>query len=172
VGVTITFHYSDTLQEVEEVPEVFSEYFVSLFDCDAEILKMWELWPSFIQEYREHTGPTLLEAAKEATNEDIAELLNWEPDPNTMFDDLETEWHSSSAFAPQEIANWAQRWIYFIDEWNPEEFPQLFPYEMNLETKKSSFNKKYAIEALECLVEQAKYAKQHDMQLSVEVCWG
>jgi hypothetical protein len=78
---------------------------------------MWNLGPSFIQEYREHIGQITIESAQQATDEDLDELKNMEvPDPETMWDDIEREWQSSKSFAPEEAKTWSERWMFFIGE--------------------------------------------------------
>lgn len=166
------FRYHPADEQTYEVAEVSSDFFISLFDADIEVMKIGNVFASFVREYREQSGQTTQEWAQSSTEEEIRETFADISDDPEDWDIDEAEWGPSSPFAPTEAKEWAQCWIGLIEEADDEILAALFPYNLDIKTGKSTLQKEGAIADLQEVVTQAECAQRHNAQLTVEAIYG
>jgi hypothetical protein len=75
MGADFTFRYHPASDHKYEAGEASSEFFISLFDADIELMKAGNVYASFVQQYRSQTGQTTQEWAESSTEEEIEETI-------------------------------------------------------------------------------------------------
>jgi hypothetical protein len=153
MSVAFTFRYEPAYEEKYEVEEATSDFFVSLFDADAELFNEGDLLPSFVQQYREQSQSST-------------------PDDSGDREVESMEWGPSTPFLPSEARRWAQRWVHLLQEADEETLTDVFFYTVDPHPAKLELERKYTVEDLQKVVAQAECAEQHDARMTVEVVWG
>lgn len=170
MGIEFYFQYEPTGEyEAEEAAAGYT----ALVECDADLLKQWGLWKSFIQEYRDERG-TYQEWMESTTYEERKADLFQGPPSDEELEALEylDTWGPSQPFDPMEAKDWASKWIMILGLLSDSEAKTIFPFARDLHTRGAPFGRDFEIRALGKLLAQADCAMQHKAKMTLFMVVG
>jgi len=161
MSVQFAFHYVPAGQC--PAAEVASSHFLSLFNCDPQLLQKWNLWPGFVREYRENSRG-FQEWMETQSDADWEQFLHMENPAG----EGEMYW-ASSPFTPAQARNWAQTWTEVLARLDEEEIRTAFPLDIRPRTGASRFDSGAIWRELQMLISQCDCALQNELQMTVDM---
>ena len=161
MGLEFHFEYDAEDKSKFEVKEAGGGY-ATLLECNAELLKKWGLWKSFVKAYQDERQ-TFQEWCEEGKP-----LADEPPTDEEMEEILESGfWGPCAPFDPAEAKDWASKWMMILDLLSDEEAKSIFPLAKQLHKKDAPFGRDDEIKDLRRVAAQADCAIRHNVQMTM-----